>query len=179
MLRPPAFTAKATTSSYLTVPPCPFGLCLRKVPADPRGCPLRARLCSLLCVPLKRGAALHAHIPICTEKKRSWRNTNLRNAFALALGLRYVPRRLAYASRPLRTFASLNAHLQVQAGARPATRNAAAAPCGARQSKSAACFLAKNERLLRRDMWRLPPADRLPGPHARVCRPVYRRDRNR
>ena len=65
------------------------------------------------------------------------RNSNLRKAFALTLGLRYVPRRLAYASRPLRTFASLDAHLQVhlglggkpRSGLRPHSLNRAASPC--------------------------------------------------
>ena len=61
----------------------------------------------------------------------------MRKAFALALGLRYVPRRLAYASRPLRTFASLDAHLQVhlglggkpRSGLRPHSLNRAASTC--------------------------------------------------
>ena len=64
-------------------------------------------------------------------------NTNPRCAFAHPLGLRYVPLLLVCPPRPLRAFASLNAHLQVhlglggkpRSGLRPHSLNRAASPC--------------------------------------------------
>ena len=85
-------------------------------------------------------------------------NTNPRCAFAHPLGPRYVPLLLVYPPRPLRTFASLNAHLQVhlglggkpRSGLRPHSLNRAASPCcGLRTSSGRFDALAVQRKAMR------------------------------
>ena len=82
----------------------------------------------------------------------------MRGAFAHPLGPRYVPLLLVYPPRPLRTFASLNAHLQVhlglggkpRSGLRPHSLNRAASPCcGLRTSSGRFDALAVQRKAMR------------------------------
>ena len=85
-------------------------------------------------------------------------NTNPRGAFAHPLCPRYVPLLLVYPPRPLRTFAPLNAHLQVhlglggkpRSGLRPHSLNRAASPCcGLRTSSGRFDALAVQRKAMR------------------------------
>ena len=85
-------------------------------------------------------------------------NTKLRGAFAHPLCPRYVPLLLVCPPRPLRTFASLNAHLQVhlglggkpRSGLRPHSLNRAASPCcGLRTSSGRFDALAVQRKAMR------------------------------
>ena len=85
-------------------------------------------------------------------------NTNPRGAFTHPLCPRYVPLLLVYPPRPLRTFAPLNAHLQVhlglggkpRSGLRPHSLNRAASPCcGLRTSSGRFDALAVQRKAMR------------------------------
>ena len=85
-------------------------------------------------------------------------NTNPRGAFTHPLCPRYVSLLLVYPPRPLRTFAPLNAHLQVhlglggkpRSGLRPHSLNRAASPCcGLRTSSGRFDALAVQRKAMR------------------------------
>ena len=93
-----------------------------------------------------------------TSRIQEMDNTNPRGAFTHPLGPRYVPLLLVYPPRPLRTFASLNAHLQVhlglggkpRSGLRPHSLNRAASPCcGLRTSSGRFDALAVQRKAMR------------------------------
>ena len=110
-------------------------------------------------------------------------NTKLRCAFAHPLGPRYVPLLLVCPPRPLRTFASLNAHLQVhlglggkpRSGLRPHSLNRAASPCcGLRTFSGRFDALA-----VQRKAMRCPSAAPLPIQVDPPSKPVLPRPRQR
>ena len=106
---------------------------------------------------------LNASVPaapfVCASHRiASTYNTNPRGAFAHPLCPRYVPLLLVYPPRPLRTFAPLNAHLQVhlglggkpRSGLRPHSLNRAASPCcGLRTSSGRFDALAVQRKAMR------------------------------